>query len=148
MGRLALREYPHSAALDSVTAVRRGGDEETPVSAPQRFATTEPRAIPRKLFIVARGNTLAYQQLLRTVAREPGVEIIYDRRPTSRTAGTLRRLASRLKRALGLGGRRGSKATWRRRRPQVDQELKANGWVVVRLDAPPRTEPSSSSPRS
>jgi hypothetical protein len=152
MGHLALREYPPSPGLDSVAALCRGGDASTPtVSTPQRFttfATTEARAIPRKLFIVARSNTAAYQQLLRTVGREPGVEIIYDRRFTSRLPGTLRRLASRLKRALGVGGPRGLKATGRRRRPYVDQELKANGWAVVRLDEPPRTGRSSSSPLS
>jgi hypothetical protein len=107
---------------------------------------TEERPIPRKLFIVARGNTAAYQQLWRTVGREPGVEIIYDRRPDP---GTLRRFASRVKRALTLGRRsRGSKATGRRRRPQVDQELKANGWAVVRLDDAPRMPRSSFPARS
>ena len=75
--------------------------------------------------------------LVGTVGGEPGVEIIYDRRPPPRNPGTLRRLASRVKRAFGLSRRdQALEALGRRQRTRIDQDLKANGWAVVRLDDP------------
>lgn len=136
MGDLALRESADSPTLDSVFGVPRGSDGPTmAMLARQTLMVTEARSLPRKLFIVARRNTAAYRQLLRTVGREPGVEIIYDRRPAPRKPGRLRRLASRVKRAFGLSRRdRALEALGRRQRTQIDQELKAKGWAVVRLD--------------
>lgn len=136
MGDLALRESAYSPTLASVFGVHHGIDGSTMTTlARQTFTGTEARSMPRKLFIVARRNTSAYRQLLRTVGREPGVEIIYDRRPAPRNPGTLRRLASRVKRAFGLGRRdRALEALGRRQRTQIDQELKTNGWAVVRFD--------------
>jgi len=138
MSGLALRESADSPMLDSVFGVYRRGDGSTMTMLARRtFVGPGAGSMPRKLFIVARANTAAYRQLLRTVGGEPGVEIIYDRRPPPRNPGTLRRLASRVKRAFGLSRRdQALEALGRRQRTRIDQDLKANGWAVVRLDDP------------
>jgi hypothetical protein len=89
----------------------------------------------RKLFIVARGNDVIYGQLQRTVGREPGVEIIFDRRRAPVVRGRLVRAVS------GVTGllRRERSDQWRgrfgrRRRSTVGQELERRGWAVVHLD--------------
>jgi hypothetical protein len=144
-GVLAGRESADRSTVEPV-AVRRGRSRSTStVLAPRTVMASDTPPTPRKIFIVARKNTDAYRQLMRTVGQEPGVEIIYDRRRGSRKLDAVGRLASRVKRALGLGRRRAGQG--RRERPQVDQELKAKGWVVVRLDEPrrPRRRPASPS---
>jgi len=64
----------------------------------------------RKLFIVARGNSAAYASLQNSVGIEPDVAIIYDRREAR----------SRI---------RGDE---RRQQPEIDEEISARGWAVVR----------------
>jgi hypothetical protein len=88
--------------------------------------------MPRKLFIVAWGNEAVYGQLHRTVGREPGVQIIYDRRRPPKKRGKLRRAASGVTGMLG-GGRRAHEALGRRQR-DVAEELRTKGWAVVHLD--------------
>lgn len=89
----------------------------------------------RKLFIVARGNEAVYGQLHRTVGREPGVQIIYDRRRPQKKPGTLRRAASGVTGML-VGARTDGvrEAGGRRQRVDVLEDLKSQGWAVVRLD--------------
>ena len=92
--------------------------------------------MPRKLFIVARGNDVIYGQLQRTVGREPGVEIIFDRRRPPEVRGRLVRAVS------GVTGllRRPRREQWHgrifgRRRPStVAHELETRGWAVVHFD--------------
>jgi hypothetical protein len=64
----------------------------------------------RKLFIVARGNAAAYSSLQNSVGIEPDVAIIYDRR-----SGPSRVIDDE-----------------RRQQPEIDEEIEAKGWVVVR----------------
>ena len=146
-GLLVVREYADRVTVEPVAVHRDSPGPTSTVRAPLTVMASDRPATPRKIFIVARKNTEAYRQLMRTVGQEPGVEIIYDRRRGSRKLGAVGRLASQVKRALGLGRRkRGGQG--RRERPQVDQELKAKGWVVVRLDEPRRPRPRSGSPNS
>jgi len=93
--------------------------------------------MPRKLFIVAKGNETVYGQLERSVGREPGVVIIYDRRRPARTLGRLRRLLSRA-RVLLVGTRRErTRAALRRRqRADIAEQIKRQGWAVVHLHDP------------
>jgi hypothetical protein len=63
-----------------------------------------------KLFIVAAGNTADHTSLQRALAQESNVTIIYDRR-----------------RALG-----GTTDQERRRRTDIDEQLRTRGWAVVR----------------
>ena len=72
--------------------------------------------LPRKLFIVARGNETDYNCLKASLAREEGteVEIIFDRR-----AGKRRRWAW----LLGRGHER-------RGNPEVQRQLRTRGWAV------------------
>jgi len=85
----------------------------------------------RKLFIVARGNVVTYESLRRSVGHEPGVEIVYDRRPPLHQSAMGQVLAT-VKHLLS--GRRRRPAADRRRR-MVDEEIRRNGWAVVRHDA-------------
>ena len=81
-------------------------------------ATSSP-TIVRKLFIVASGNTAAYESLRKTVGSEPDVAIIYDRRSHSAREPMHER----------------------RRETALDQEIQANGWAVARNpDAEPIRE--------
>jgi hypothetical protein len=143
MVHLTLPEYVDSPMLDPAVAERLEIDEATST----RFATPalmalRPTSMPRKMFIVARQNTAAYRQLLLTVGREPGVEIIYDRRPAPPAKpGRMQRLIARVKRVIGRRGARAADAPGRRQRPHVDQELRAKGWAVVRVDEDPRQPP-------
>jgi hypothetical protein len=63
-----------------------------------------------KLFIVAAGNTADHTSLQRALAGERNVTIIYDRR-----------------RAVS-----GAPDQERRRRTDVDEQLRTRGWAVVR----------------
>jgi len=85
----------------------------------------------RKLFIVARGNVVTYESLRRSVGHEPGVEIVYDRRPLLHQSAMGQVLAT-IKHLLS--GRRRRPAADRRRR-MVDEEIRRNGWAVARHDA-------------
>jgi hypothetical protein len=91
--------------------------------------------MPRKLFIVAKGNDVIYRQLQRSVGREPGVDIIFDRRRPPVVRGRVGRAVSgvtgllRRQRREQLRGHFG-----RRRRSSVADELQARGWAVVHLD--------------
>jgi hypothetical protein len=64
----------------------------------------------RKVFIVARGNTAAYQSLQNSVGAEPDVAVMYDRRSSP--------------------GR--ERTHERRQQPGIDQEIENKGWAVVR----------------
>jgi hypothetical protein len=64
----------------------------------------------RKVFIVAKHNTATYQSLQNSLGTEPDVAIIYDRRSPS--------------------GR--ERKHERRQQPQIDEQIGANGWAVVR----------------
>ena len=66
----------------------------------------------RKMFIVAKGNTAAYQSLQNSVGTEPDIAIIYDRRASSRAR----------------------REDERRAQPEVDEEIGARGFAVVRND--------------
>ena len=89
--------------------------------------------------MVARNNTVIYQHLQRSVGREPGVEIIYDRRPTPVPPGTLTRLATHVKRVLRpTPAEDALAALGRRKRARIDEEVRMKGWAVVRLDDVPR----------
>ncbi len=90
--------------------------------------------MPRKLFIVARGNDVIYGQLQRSVGREPGVEIIFDRRRPSVGRGRLRRAVSRLTGVVRR--RRGERRVGRRQPSTVSRDLETRGWAVVHLDEP------------
>ena len=92
--------------------------------------------MPRKLFIVARGNDVIYGQLQRTVGREPGVEIIFDRRRPPAARGRLERAVSGVTGLLRRGRReQGHGRFFRRRRPStVGHELETRGWAVVHFD--------------
>ena len=108
-------------------------------AAPPRSAPVAPDAPPPlpKPFIVARGHTTVYQHLRRSVGHEVGVKIIYDRRPAPPKAGRLRRLATRVRGALGPSRpQQVLEALGRRQRTRIDQDLKTKGWAVVRLDVP------------
>ena len=101
-----------------------------------------------KIFIVARGNVATYESLRRTVGREPGVEVVYDRRPAPpRTR--LARLGARVARLLWR--RRGT--TEERRSRLIDAEIQRTGWAVVHPevaplpDPPPAGQPSPGAPR-
>ena len=64
-----------------------------------------------KLFIVAADNVGDYKSLQRALASEPNVTIIYDRRRTLSVVPTEER----------------------RRRTDVDEQLRTRGWAVVRM---------------
>jgi hypothetical protein len=99
----------------------------------------------QKLFIVARSNPTVYRQLHRTVGREAGVEIIYDRRPPVREPGKLRRFISRVRWLLRFGSDQILDSLDRRQRQQINEQLRTNGWAVVRFDPPGAKATASSS---
>jgi hypothetical protein len=79
----------------------------------------------RKLFIVAADNTADYQSLQTALAGEPNVTIIYDRRGRSSDSA----------------GNEGDVAREeRRRRTDVDNQLRTRGWAVVRTTEPERLD--------
>ena len=67
----------------------------------------------RKLFIVAKGNSVAYRSLQNTVGLEPDVAIIYDRRSRVSEPDT----------------------TERRQASEIDEEVAAQGWAVFHNEA-------------
>jgi len=69
--------------------------------------------VVHKLFIVAADNVGDYKSLQRALASEPNVTIIYDRRRTLSVVP----------------------AEERRRRTDVDEQLRTRGWAVVRQKA-------------
>ncbi len=140
MLHLTLPAYVDSPMLDSPLAVRLESDEATStLFVTPTLMALRPTSMPRKMFIVARENAAAYRQLLLTVGREPGVEIIYDRRPAPPARpGRMQRLVHRLKRVFGRDGASATEAPGRRKRPHVDHDLRAKGWAVVRVDEDPR----------
>lgn len=80
----------------------------------------------RKLFIVAAEYTAMYESLTRTLAGEPDVEIIYDRRQSKRK--------ERSRRARSIWSRGGlSEFGERRVSSHVDENLRTRGWAVVRV---------------
>jgi len=85
-----------------------------------------------------------YGQLRRTVGREAGVEIIYDRRPPCREPGKLRRVISCVRWLLRFGSDKILDSLDRRQRRQINEQLRTKGWAVVRFD-PPEAEATSSS---
>jgi hypothetical protein len=90
--------------------------------------------MPRKLFIVAKGNETVYRQLRRSVGREPGVIIIYDRRRTPKALGRLRRALSRVRVLLvGTPRQRKRAALRRRQREDIAEQIERQGWAVVHL---------------
>ena len=64
----------------------------------------------RKMFIVAKGNSAAYESLQNSVGTEPDIAIIYDRRSPSRPR----------------------RQDERRAQPEVDEEIGVRGFAVVR----------------
>jgi hypothetical protein len=64
----------------------------------------------RKVFIVAKGNTVTYHSLQNSVGTESDVAIMYDRRSPSRRA----------------------RKAERRQQPEIDAEIGDKGWAVVR----------------
>ena len=81
----------------------------------------------RKLFIVAAEYTAMYESLTRTLAGEPDVEIIYDRRQSKRKEESRRSGSIWSRGPLSeLGERRVSS-------PHVDEDLRTRGWAVVRV---------------
>jgi hypothetical protein len=87
-----------------------------------------------KLFIVAADNVDDYRSLQKALASEPNVTIIYDRRRSLSVVPTEER----------------------RRRTDVDEQLRTKGWAVVRQrttdlyadDGLTRWTPSSGAPSS
>jgi hypothetical protein len=88
--------------------------------------------MPRKLFIVARGNDVIYGQLKRSVGREPGVEIIFDRRRPPVARGRIGRAVSKVTGVVRR--RRGERRLGRRQPSTVSRDLETRGWAVVHLD--------------
>jgi hypothetical protein len=64
----------------------------------------------RKVFIVARGNIVAFQSLQNSVGAESDVAVMYDRRSPSRR----------------------ERKQERRQQPAIDKEIGIKGWAVVR----------------
>jgi hypothetical protein len=91
----------------------------------------------RKLFIVARTHPTVYNQLRRTVGREAGVDVIYDRRPTVQEPGKLHRFIACLQRLLpGAVSQEILETLDRRQRRQINEDLKNRGWAVARIESP------------
>ncbi len=75
----------------------------------------------RRLFIVARGNPVLYEDLAQQFAHEKNVEIILDRR-----------LGERRQRVQAHAFER--RRAERRRQPGLDDELRSHGFVFIRCE--------------
>jgi len=84
----------------------------------------------RKLFIVAADNTADFQSLQTALANEPNVTIIYDRRSRSNDVAS--------------SDVPDVPREERRRRTDVDDQLRTRGWAVVRTTEPERLDEWSS----
>ncbi len=81
----------------------------------------EPRLVDR-LIIVARGDIGLYQSLQRSFADDDRTEVLNDRRFAERRQRRARPVLERRQRE-------------RRRRPDVDAQIRACGWSLVRRAA-------------
>ena len=92
-----------------------------------------------KLFIVAKGNVTTFESLRRSVGHERDVTIIYDRRSDTWTDPSLARFWAHLRRKQGAPGApaREERTSERRRRDEVAEEIRRQGWAVVRRDGEP-----------
>jgi hypothetical protein len=81
--------------------------------------------VPRKLVIVARDNISLFESLKRTLGKEADVEIVFDRRRESGKSGGLKKIFSRESQARPSGEER-------RRRTEIDEQIRTQGWAVVR----------------
>jgi hypothetical protein len=86
--------------------------------------------MPRKLVIVARDNVSLFESLKRTLGNEPDVEIVFDRRREAPKSGgglgTVKKIFSREPQAPPPS------AEDRRRRAEIDEQIRKQGWAIVR----------------
>ncbi len=82
-------------------------------------------ASSRVMYIVSRGAPEQFQLVERHLADEPDIQVLYDRREGSRRGAQ----------AAPPGGR-GERRQLDRRRTDIDGDLRAVGWALVRLGAP------------
>ena len=83
----------------------------------------------RRIFIVAKGNVAVYNSLTQALRREQDVEIIYDRRGGKRSdfGGAFKRVFSR-------GQAAPTPQQERRARAKIDDQIRTQGWAVVRIE--------------
>lgn len=95
--------------------------------------------MPGKLFIVARGDVATFESLRRSVGHEHDVTIIYDRRSDVWTDPSLARFWAHLRRRRNSRPAmpREQRTAERRRRDEVAEEIRRQGWAVVRRDQDP-----------
>src|SRR5262244_174504 len=91
----------------SDAAPRLDGLRPSPTTGGER-----PKSMTRKLFIVAKDNVADYRSLEKAIGGEPDVTVIYDRRHDSID---------------------GVPHEERRRRRDIDEQLRSRGWAVVRI---------------
>jgi hypothetical protein len=80
---------------------------------------------PRKLVIVARDNITLFESLKRTLGKESDVEIVFDRRREPGKSGGLKKILSREPQERATGEER-------RRRAEIDEQIRTQGWAIVR----------------
>src|SRR5262245_23063368 len=102
-----------------------------------------------KLFIVAKGNVATFESLRRSVGHERGITIIYDRRSDAWDDPSPARFWAHLRRKPGAAGARAREegTSDRRRRDEVAEEIRRQGWAVVRRDREPDRSDLPSPPR-
>jgi hypothetical protein len=83
----------------------------------------------RKLVIVARDNVTLYESLKRSLGNEEDVEIVFDRRVESPKSG---RLGESVKKIFSREPQRPNTPEDRRRRTKIDEQIKTQGWAIVR----------------
>jgi hypothetical protein len=84
---------------------------------------------PRKLVIVARDNVSLYESLKRTLGKEPDVEIVFDRRRDSSKSGGL---SDSVKKIFARESQPARTQAERRRRAEIDEQIRTQGWAIVR----------------
>lgn len=112
-----------------VVLERRRGDRRPPSGAApgddRQPAPSTGSANPGVMYIVSRGAPEQFQFVERHFADEPDIKVLYDRRQTDRRGAQIAPPAGpRERRQLD------------RRHTDIDGDLRAVGWALVRLGAP------------
>ena len=103
-------------------AVAETGQRQT--SATLREGSMSERLRPQRLFIVSRDDTATFRSLARVLSDDDSAQVIYDRRlPMSRRVSAV------------WSGARVQALGERRRRPEVDAEIRLRGWTCVEVEA-------------
>ena len=110
----AAYEYPMQKRLRSLLANRRETKSSRP---PEPFRATE-RVAPGRLLLVAHGHPEILRRVQASLANEPGVKVLMDRR-----------LAERRRRFVAVVDDR--RQTHRRARPEVDSELRNTSSAII-----------------